>query len=140
MKREKNRTGRWKRRALMMLAAAAALTALLFTSPVEAGRKHQRHHKPHKHHRFYIDHGYRHAPKPLIVPGHIHRRYRSEYRPYYVGDTYFRPHGHYHAVYIFPVRTRHGIVYREYEYCRGDLFIRNHISYSGRRVSFRIGF
>jgi hypothetical protein len=127
-----------------MLATAAALTALLFTSPVEAGRRHHKHYKPHKHHnkhhRFYIDHGYRHAPKPFIVPGHIHRRYRAEYRPYFVGDIYFRPHRHYHATYVFPVRTRYGIAYREYEYCRGDLFIRNQFSYHGRKVSFSIGF
>jgi hypothetical protein len=70
----------------------------------------------------------------------MYRRHRADYRPYFAGDTWFRPHGHYHAIYVFPVRTRHGIVYREYEYCRGDLFIRNGLTYHGRRVNFSIGF
>jgi len=144
MKRETNKNSRWKQRVLVMLATAAALTALLFTSPVEAAHRQHKHYKPHKHykehHKVRVQHVYRPASPPFVVPERIDRRHRADFRPYFAGDLYFRPHRHFHDIYVFPVRTRHGIVYREYEYCRGDLFIRSHLSYHGERVSFSIGF
>jgi hypothetical protein len=125
-----------------MLATVAALSALLFTSPAEAGR--HKHHKYHKHNKKHVkvrvQGVHRHAPPAFVAPVRIHHRLRAGYRPFFTGEVWFRPHRHYHETYIFPVRTRHGVVYREYEYCRGDLFISNHISYHGRNVSFSVGF
>jgi hypothetical protein len=161
MKRETQNNSRWNKRATVLLATAAALTALVFTSTVEAGgHRHHRHHKHHKHHEHYKPYkqykhydyghvrrhrGYRALPPAFVAPIRMHHRYGRDYRPFFVGHTYFRPHRHRHAIYVFPVRTRHGIVYREYEYCRGDLFVgqrgsRGHLAYHGNNVSFSIGF
>jgi hypothetical protein len=139
-----------KRNRIITLILAAAFSALLFTSPVEAGNKHRRHDKPYKHQGQYkpykhhnkvqMHRGHRAAPPIFHAPARMHQRHRNDYRSFFAGDTYFRPHRHYHAVYVFPIRTRHGVVYREFEYCRGDMFVRNQFSYRGRNVSFNIGF
>jgi hypothetical protein len=127
-----------ERKSIMTLILAAAFLALLFTSPVEAGNKR---YKAHKNHKQVQKHSVHRAALPaFVVPARMHNRHRVDYRPFNGGDVYFRPHGHYHAIYIFPVHTRRGVVYREFEYCRGDMFVRNQISYRGTNVSFNIGF
>jgi len=130
-----------KRNRIITLILAAAFSALLFTSPVEAGNRHRRHYKPYKHHKkVQIHHGHRALPPIFHAPVRMHHRQKSQFRSFFAGDAYFRPHRHYHAIYVIPVQTRHGIVYREFEYCRGDLFVRNQFSYRGRNVSFNISF
>jgi hypothetical protein len=125
-----------KRKSIITLILAAAFSAALFTSPVEAGRKD---YKPRKKqvqlHRAHLA-----APLAFHAPARMQHHLVAEYRPFFAGDIYFGPHRHYHAIYLFPVQTGHGVVYREFEYCGGDLFFRNQISYSGANVSFNIGF
>lgn len=161
MKRETKNDSRLKNRAIVLLAAAAAFTALVFTSPVQAGghghRKpnaHQKHHqryKPYKQFKHYdyghvrVHSGRRVMPAAFVAPARINARFRAEFRPYLVREIWVGAHRHHHEIYVFPIRTRHGIVYREYDYCRGDLFFphrENHgqIVYNGRNVSFSIGF
>jgi hypothetical protein len=138
-----------KRKSLLTLFAVAAISALLFTSPAEAHRRHKhkghKHHgvKVHKHHGVYIKSAprvrYHHGPA-FVVPRKIGRRNAAVYRANWGGEFFFRPHRHYHDIYVFPVHTRRGVFYREYEYCRGRLFIRDRAGFHGRRVSFSIGF
>lgn len=130
-----------KRKSLLTLFAAAAISALLFTSPAQAHRRHKV--KTHKQHRVYFKSAPRahyHHGAAFVVPRKIGRRNAAVYRANWGGDVYFRPHRHHHAIYVFPVHTRRGVVYREYEYCRGRLFVRGHAGFHGRRVSFSVGF
>lgn len=53
----------------------------------------------------------------INVPAHIPVYRVAAYRPYYMGQAWFRPHHHVHVVYAFPV---HG-VYVPHVYCGGVL-------------------
>jgi hypothetical protein len=75
-----------------------------------------------------------------VVPRRISRRQVAQFRPFFAGEVYYRPHRHDHAVYYFPVRTRRGIVYEARYYCRGSLHDGGHVAYHGRNVSFRVNF
>ena len=147
MKRQlEHRTAR--RLGILALSCAALLTALVLAPTTEAGRKHK--HKQVKHVAYCTVHdcGAHHARRPVVrpvrravvVPRRFERRHVELYRPYYGGTVYYRPHGHDHDVYYFPVRTARGIVYRPHYYCRGSLYDRNHVAYHDDRLSFRIEF
>jgi hypothetical protein len=130
-----------KRKSLLTIFAAAAISALLFTSPAQAHRRHKV--KIHKHHGVYVKSAPRvhdHHGPAFVVPRKIGRRNAAVYRANRGGEIYFRPHNHRHAIYVFPVYTDRGIFYREYEYCGGRLFVRGRAGFHGRRVSFSIGF
>jgi hypothetical protein len=129
-----------KRKSLLTLFAAAAIAALLFTSPAQAHRRNKI--KVHKHHGVYVKSAPRihHHGPAFVVPKKIGRRDAAALRASWAGDLYFRPHRHHHAIYVFPVHTKHGVIYREFEYCRGRLFVRDEVGFHGRRVSVSIGF
>ncbi len=130
-----------KRKSLLTLLAAAAISALLLTSPAEAHRRHKV--KIHKHHGVYVKSApgvhFQHGPA-FVVPRKIGRRNAAVYRADRGGRLYFKPHRHYHDIYVFPVQTRRGVFYREYEYCRGRLFIRDDVGLHGGQVTFSMGF
>jgi hypothetical protein len=156
MKREAKARFGWKRSTLMLLGAAA-LSALVLTPTAEAHKKHKRHHNQ-KVHVVHPSHGAVHvAParhtivvpsrrvshvstRRVSIPRQIYRRQIAVYRPYYVGEVYFEPHGHYHSLYHFPVKTSMGYVYRKRHYCDGVLHTGGHVAYHGRQVSFRVDF
>ena len=61
----------------------------------------------------------------VIVPQAISFRHPGPYGQFYAGRVYYRPHHHYHTTYNLPVVVRHRVVYRPYNYCRGQLFVRH---------------
>jgi hypothetical protein len=54
--------------------------------------------------------------------------------------AWYRPHGHHHAVYQFPVYTEVGLAYRPHHYCEGVLYVGGRVAYHGKRVSISVGF
>jgi hypothetical protein len=151
----------------LILFGATALAAWLLASPAAARKVHR--HDPHAGnrpaHARVMHHEHGHYRVESHVRGHRHvrldrrvhvhrggryvlvvpRRIRSfgyaHYRPYYRGVSWFRPHGHYHSVYLFPVRTEAGLIYRPHYYCRGTLFGSGaRLAYHGRHVGFSVGF
>jgi len=139
MKRKAETRNERKRRTLT-LGCAALLAALLLTPSTLAGHKHKRKHVKHATYCTVQGCVVEHARRPVVVPRRVKRHQAHIYRPYFGGTAYFRPHGHDHDVYYFPVRTGRGVVYRPHYYCRGSLSDRNHIAYHGEHVSFRVGF
>jgi hypothetical protein len=71
------------------------------------------------------------------VPTVLYARQRRDFRPYYAGEVYYRPHHHYHAAYRFPVSVNGGVVYRPYYYCHDRLF---EYGYSRPRLAFGVEF
>ena len=135
------------RRPRTRLLGAAAFTALLLASPlfahevVERDRDRPRSrkvvghdHKVDRHiHHYESGRGSRGASGRqvrFVVPRKMNRR--ADYRRYQRGFVYDASHGHRHAVYSFPVRTRAGWVNRPHYYCGDRLFARER-----PRVGFR---
>ncbi len=144
-----------------LLGALVAATMFL-VPPVLAG-PHHKHGKRHGHradhhrhgwkhhdHRAYRHHDGYHAPsyrghgrhaRAFSIPSVIHRSRFDDYRPYYHGRAYYRPHRHHHAVYHFPVYRDHGYAYEPFAYCDGRLYgARGYVSYDGPRFGLRVGF
>jgi hypothetical protein len=126
----------------LALLGSAALMATIFAQPANAHPRHAK--KKHRHDRVvYVPrhaHDHVRVQRVFRVPQQIHRRVRAQYRPYYEGAVWYRPHRHAHTVYHFPVLTPNGYVYRPHEYCQGGLYTGGYVAYNSPRVSFRIGF
>ena len=60
----------------------------------------------------------------VVVPHAISFRHPGPFGQFYAGRVYYRPHHHYHATYNLPVVVNHRVVYRPYNYCRGQLYLR----------------
>lgn len=138
---------------IALAATLVAAAALAFSGDALAGGKHK-HFKSHGH-----GHGHSHgavvyvpAPvriAPIVVPTRIYAKKAYRYDPYFVENAWYGPHRHVHAVYRFPVETRHGIVYRPYGYCDGHLVEevylpaprpRGYVTFGGENFRIGIGF
>ena len=144
------------------LVGAAGLLCLTFAAPADAAPRDRRpSHAAHAErgddrHHAYRDrrpdrrghaehgrlHGHAHRPPRVVfeIPRRLHRHHEQEFRSYYRGRAYSRAHGHYHAVYDFPVRTSWGYESRPHHYCEGGLFGGGFVAYSGPRINFGLRF
>lgn len=86
-----------------------------------------------------FDRRHRHMAR-FDVPKRLQRGHMDRYQSYYSGRRYFRPHGHYHEAYSFPVRTRWGWEPRSHFYCEGSLLGGIYVSYSGRNFDLGLQF
>ena len=102
--------------------------------------KHDKHHKHRKHHaQVYeqYDHRSGYPGRSFVVPARMHGPDAAYYRPFFAGSVYYRPHGHAHAVYTFPVATRDGYVERPFYYCENERFVAPAPSTPPGRGAFR---
>ena len=134
------------RPATVLSSLALALT---LSAPALAGHKSHKHRHGHHHHPSKVVHRvdtWRPLPPPpprarhFVVPQVIRTGYVEAYRPYYRGYAHYAPHGHAHAVYAFPAWRNDVLFYEPRYYCGGELFVGNHVAYSGPHVSFHIAF
>ncbi len=133
----------------LMLAAATAMAVVVMSPAAQARdrhghpRHHRSHHDRHGHHGDHHRHGLfshiRHHSR-FVVPQRIHSHDRRDFRPYFRGSLYYRPHRHHHDVYYFPVYTGHGYSYQPRYYCESELFVGGHAGYHGRDFSIHIDF
>lgn len=129
------------------VAGLVSLGLLLGAAPAEAGHGHGNGHghgrKSHRHHRHEE---FRRSHRPVfVVPSHIPVRRAVEFQPYFAARTWYRPHGHRHVVYRFPVYTDYGVVYHPYTYCGDHLFrsdgdVHGRIAFGGPHLGVHIGF
>jgi len=99
---------------------------------------HQKHLAKHRAHRSYRGHSQHrhvatrhvsrsvrvvHARRTVVVPHRIELHHAPVYRPYFQARVYHRGHGHFHAIYRFPVAGPRGMVYEPHAYCEGGLFV-----------------
>jgi len=122
-----------------------ALSILLFIAlapAAEAGHRHAKKHRKHKR-QTHVVHQVRVAPqRPFVVapPPRIVRYETVRLRPVFVGDTWFAPHRHAHALYDLPVRTIDGYAYRRAAYCSADRSVSGRVTYDGPRFRVAVGF
>lgn len=76
----------------------------------------------------------------FVIPTYISVSYAHDYQPYYYGDRYYRPHGHIHQVYRFPVYSDYGVDYRAVTYCNGSHYRSGQFVYNGPKLGFSIQF
>lgn len=137
-------TGQWKlwARGAVGLAVMLIATTALPVLAHEAGRRgeHSRHDRGRRVERTTRHGGHAKHFRHVVAPRRIRAREVRVYRPYFSGRVYYPGHRHAHAVYFFPVRTRHGVVYRPHDYCDGRLFRDGFVAYHGDRFGFTIGF
>ena len=81
---------------------------------------------------------HRRAPARFVVPSRIVTPH--VYADYRYGQVYHRGHGHWHAVYRFPVYASAGLTWRPYDYCGDRVYATGSFAYDGPRFSLRIGF
>jgi hypothetical protein len=144
-------------RALMTAAFGLALALMVSSSPALAHGKHGRDRARHgRHHRVHHRHHHKYYRPPVVhhrhrsefvrravrfaVPHRIYTHSLPHYRSYYRGRSYYRPHRHDHAVYMFPVSTPYGVVYRPHAYCGDRLFVDGVIDLGSVRLGVRLGF
>jgi len=131
--------------AALLLAALLGPAAL--AHPKHGHRHHgQRHHDQRHHaHRTHAHYApqyerVRLAPVPFVVPRHIDRFEQRRLERYFRGSVWYAPHRHRHTVYAFPVRYRGEWIERPHYYCAGTFHEVARVTYSGPRVSIRVGF
>jgi hypothetical protein len=61
----------------------------------------------------------------VVVPQTISYRHPGPFGRFYAGRAFYRPHHHYHTTYNLPVVMNGRVVYRPYNYCRGQLYVRS---------------
>jgi len=121
--------------AAVGIAAAVALPALAH----EVSRRVR-----HVHRIEYVQHDYRHHAdayhehgERVRVPARISRRSYRTYRHHHRGQAYHAPHRHHHDVYVFPVATPAGVVYRPHYYCGKRLY---RVTHRSPRISLSFRF
>lgn len=143
-------------RLMRIALTVGALTVGLLITPSAAvahgkhghgyGKKHSSVYKPYwyGHGKYYG--GKHYAPRRghhrFVPPRAIHKRHVKKYKPYYYGRSYYRPHGHHHTIYSFPVYyDPYGYpypkpVYYPYAYCESSFFAQGVFTPHGPQFSF----
>lgn len=99
------------------LRVMALLLAVSVLTPMSAlARDRGRHRGWDRSHRADV---YHRRPVPMV----LYASERRDFRPYYRGEVWYRPHHHYHLAYRLPVYVNGVVVYRPYYYCEHRLFV-----------------
>jgi hypothetical protein len=76
----------------------------------------------------------------FVVPTYISASRAYDYQSYFHSESYYRPHGHIHQVYRFPVYDGYGMDYRAVTYCNGSHYRTGRFVYDGPKFGFSIQF
>jgi len=121
------------------------LVLTLAVLPLQAGhgwdKSPPRHRNPHPAHVRSIGVRARAAhPVVVVVPSRLARYDLVRYRRFQRGDDWYEPHRHVHAVFVFPVRTEHGVMWLRTSYCAGARFRSGVVTYDGPRLRVQARF